>query len=432
MQIPIQDHTCGWTQHAEPAPPRAHLNGHLKADWLIIGGGYTGLSAARQLERHDPNARIVLIEGARIGQGASARNSGYLVDSTLNDGHLSDSGLTAYRSKLALNQAGIAAVERFADDCAEPLTLNRCGKYHGAANALNHRKLLQFGATLNECGLDFEHLGAAELAARLGTEYYHEAIYTPGAIMVQPAQLAFAMARALTTTQCYEHTPALKLDGHRDYVECTTAEGSIRAQRVLLCTNGYLRSAGHRRSFPLWLTASLTRPLRADELAAIGHPKPWGLLSAQAMGATVRLTEDYRLMIRNTVAVNGQLAADNDAMARARAHHLTGLQRRFGGLGLDDIEHTWGGVTGISGNSANVFEQADARIWRAGCYNGGGIGLATLFGEAVVDLARDQLTPAVMMIRQRPTPSWLPPEPALSVGVRARLWRDARRAKFER
>ena len=59
-------------------------------DWLIIGAGYTGLSAARKLSQLLPNKKIILVDAQLAGEGASSRNSGYLVDTTLNDGFTSD------------------------------------------------------------------------------------------------------------------------------------------------------------------------------------------------------------------------------------------------------------------------------------------------------------------------------------------------------
>ena len=81
--------------------------------------------------------------------------------------------------------------------------------------------------------------------------------------------------------------------------------GQVKAPQLLMAVNGFMASAGlkRNRAFPLTLTASMTRSLNDDEYASIGSSKAWGLLSAQAMGATVRLTEDRRIMVRNTAEV---------------------------------------------------------------------------------------------------------------------------------
>ena len=70
---------CGWSALAGALPQHPILRGAQQADVAIIGGGFTGLAAARQLANLRPNARILLLDGKRIAQGASARNSGFAV-----------------------------------------------------------------------------------------------------------------------------------------------------------------------------------------------------------------------------------------------------------------------------------------------------------------------------------------------------------------
>ena len=111
IKTPKNDNTCGWSEIIASRDSCAHVLGDIKTDWLVVGAGYTGLSAARSLALLHPNKRIVLIDGQKAGEGASARNSGYLVDSTLNDGHLSDTGLSAYQQKYQLNKAGLEATK---------------------------------------------------------------------------------------------------------------------------------------------------------------------------------------------------------------------------------------------------------------------------------------------------------------------------------
>ena len=428
MRPIFHDASCGWTNTTDSPDPRPSLSGHHQCDWLIVGAGYTGLSAARRLEQQQPQARICLIDAGRLGQGASTRNSGYLVDSTLNDGHLSDTGLQTYRSKLDVNLAGIAAVERFASQSMRPLKFERIGKLHAARSPDLADKLQNFQNTLTQCGLTSDWLEGNSLRDRLGSDYYSIAVQTQGAIMVQPADLAFAMVEALTTTQAFEYTQAKRWTFRKGGWRVETNDGTIDTKHLILCGNGHLRDLGHQRVYPLWLTASLTRPLTDQEWDSLGRPLPWGLLSAQAMGATVRLTAEKRLMIRNTVQVNRPLRASSAQLALMRKHHQTGLSRRFPTL-PPMIEHTWGGVTGISTNNASVFERLPSNLYRAGCYNGGGIGLATLFGEAIVDYALGNETDDIQKILQRPNPGWMPPEPALSAGVWARLTRDRYRAR---
>ncbi|RWG43053.1 MAG: FAD-dependent oxidoreductase, partial [Mesorhizobium sp.] len=85
-RLPGNDSTCGWLNQLPERSTRPTLNGTQKADWVVVGGGYTGMAATRQLATLKPGERIILLEANRVGEGASARNSGFLVDATLNEG----------------------------------------------------------------------------------------------------------------------------------------------------------------------------------------------------------------------------------------------------------------------------------------------------------------------------------------------------------
>ena len=92
------DRNCTWLNYL---PSRKNFktlkNKTYNCDWLIIGAGYTGLSAARKLGQLHPNKTIIIVDAQLAGEGASARNSGYLVDTTLNDGFTSNKDLENYK-----------------------------------------------------------------------------------------------------------------------------------------------------------------------------------------------------------------------------------------------------------------------------------------------------------------------------------------------
>ena len=96
MQI-INDSYCSWINNLDKRTNIQVLLKDHECEWLIIGAGFTGLSAARKLAEIFPNKTITLIDAQLAGEGASSRNSGYLVDTTLNDGFTSDRDLENYK-----------------------------------------------------------------------------------------------------------------------------------------------------------------------------------------------------------------------------------------------------------------------------------------------------------------------------------------------
>ena len=433
--LPQNDDSCGWLETLPKRTPEPPLKQNIQCDWLILGAGYTGLSAARKLAELKPNDSIVIIDAQKAGEGASSRNSGYLVDSTLNDGHLSDSGMENYLSKYRLNSLGVEAVRSYVDQHQVDCDWNECGKFHATSMQQNEEKLQRFNETLNLCGIGNRLLQGNELSQRLGTSFYRMAVHTEGGVMLQPAKLALSMIETLpSNVTLYEQTPVINWNHSAIQVKATTPTGVISAKSMLVCSNGFMRSLGIQKSraFPLTLTASLTRVLTDEEFASIGAPEEWGVLSAQAMGATVRLTSDRRIMIRNTAEAWWPVNMSTGHLKQRKIIHEQGLQVRFPDLPLDLIEHTWSGVTCISGNNGNLFKSLASNLFLAGCYNGGGIGLATLFGEQLALKATGGDSDAIRAIEERPKPNWLPPQPFLHLGVKTRLMKDRFFARAER
>ena len=95
----VNDKNCSWINDLDLRTNIKSLQSNDDCDWIIIGAGYTGLSAARKLGQLHPNQKIILVDAQLAGEGASSRNSGYLVDTTLNDGFTSNKKLENYKKK---------------------------------------------------------------------------------------------------------------------------------------------------------------------------------------------------------------------------------------------------------------------------------------------------------------------------------------------
>ena len=93
------DNGCSWVKDLIPRTNIKTLQSNEDSEWLVIGAGYTGLSAARKLGQLYPNQKIIIVDAQLAGEGASSRNSGYLVDTTLNDGFTSNKELDNYKKK---------------------------------------------------------------------------------------------------------------------------------------------------------------------------------------------------------------------------------------------------------------------------------------------------------------------------------------------
>jgi glycine/D-amino acid oxidase-like deaminating enzyme len=108
-----------------------------------------------------------------------------------------------------------------------------------------------------------------------------------------------------------------------------------------------------------------------------------------------------------------------------------GIKKRFPQLPNDIIQSSWSGIVSRTRNSSQIFEKIDNNIFAAGCYNGSGIGVGTLFGEQIAIKASNENSREITIIEARNKPTILPPEPFLNLGVKARLIYERLRAKSD-
>ncbi len=175
----------------------------------------------------------------------------------------------------------------------------------------------------------------------------------------------------------------------------------------------------------------MTRPLTDEEFKSIGKPREWGVLPVRPMGATVRLTKDRRILIRNTAEVHNPYKMSKSELDKRSLNQKIGIKKRFPQLPDDIILSTWSGIVSRTRNSSQIFEKIHNNIFVAGCYNGSGIGVGTLFGEQIAIKASNEHSKEIETIEARNKPTWLPPQPFLNLGVKARLIYERFRARSE-
>lgn len=420
---PINDSPCGWSRTTAAAPSYSRLAQDTHADWVIIGAGLTGLAAAYRLAELNPNDSIIMLDAEQAGAGASSRNSGYIVDISLNDGASSLGNDQAQMIKSGLNMAGLKQLKSQVEKYAIACDWDQCGKFHCAADARHIPKLKHFESFLDRAEVPNTVWQKDVLAQRLGTDYYQYAVQTHNGVLLNPAALVNGLLKNLPqSVRVYEHSPVMNIEQGKA-VCLTTPQGSVTARKVIVAVNALMPRFGLKRNrvFPLTLTASLTRPLTKAEDQSIGRPAPWGVLSASAFGATVRLTNDRRILVRNTVEWWPAMTMNELALGRRRENNLSGLRRRFPALSELHFDYTWSGNVCISRNSKPVFEKTHDNVYLAGCYNAGGIAMGSLFGKLIVDYALGHDSEELTQVLAQEQPSKLPPRPIFDIGLQTRL-----------
>tara|TARA_B110000858_G_C17761171_1_gene454597 strand:+ start:290 stop:1594 length:1305 start_codon:yes stop_codon:yes gene_type:complete len=433
MQV-VNDKNCAWINDLNSRSNYKILSKNEECDWLIVGAGYTGLSAARKLSELHPNQKIIIVDAQLAGEGASGRNSGYLVDTTLNDGFTSNKEISNYKKKIDIYELGINAVKKFIKEHQVDCDWNEAGKYFASSKKEDKKILINFSNTLSKLGFRYNLFDKQELNKKLGTSFYDVALYTKGGILLHPGKLVRAMIDSLSNNvELYEKSQLLKWEKNSDTIYCTFEDNNIITKKIIFCTNGFLKSLGIKKNynFPITLTASMTRPLSDNEFKSIGEPKEWGVLPVRPMGATIRMTKDRRILIRNTAEIYNPFKMSNHELKKRSINQKIGIKKRFPSLAEDIIHSTWSGIVSRTRNSSQIFNKIDKNIFAAGSYNGSGIGVGTLFGEQIALKASNESTNEINIIEKKNEPTWLPPQPFLNIGIKTRLVYERFKAKSE-
>jgi len=415
----------------DPARPDAldPLRGELRADLVIVGAGFTGLWAALEAKERDPGREVVVLEGGRVGWGASGRNGGFVAASLT---HGLENGIHRFPDEIAeLERQGlenfdglVAAMERYgisADLELGPVVLlarrpHEAAWFEEAASV--HRGF----------GYEAEALGEDETQAVLRSPVYLAALRVGGKghALVHPARLAWGLREAALGlgVRIFERSPVVALEREGAAVRVRTREGSVRAERAILATNGFPPLLRRLRAWvvPVYDHVLMTEPLSAEQRAAIGWAGREGLSDASNRFHYFRLSADDRILWGGydaTYHFGGRTSRRfelDDAVHTRLARHFFETFPQLEGI---RFTHRWGGIIDTCSRYSVFFGTAlGGRLAYAVGYTGLGVG-ATRFGARtaldLVDGLETERT-ALRFVRTKPVP--FPPEPLRYAGIR--------------
>jgi glycine/D-amino acid oxidase-like deaminating enzyme len=244
---------------------------------------------------------------------------------------------------------------------------------------------------------------------------------------VQPAALVRGLADTLPeNVTLYENSPVLAISGaEKPLLEL--ADGEVRCEALFVAVNHEAPRLGflQRRLTASTLSGSLTRVLTAEERASLGNLADWGVLSLHGGGATVRLTVDGRINLRNDAGFRAGRLLSAAELGKRQAIHRAAFERRFPDLKHVPFEYAWSGVEGLSRNGTNFFGRQHGNIFLAGGYNGSGVSRGTAFGAVLAEYAMGGQSPLLDDCLAVAPAAWIPPRPFLDLAAMAMV-----RARF--
>ncbi len=430
-RLPVDTGRSGWEAISRRVLPIRVLEADLTADWLIIGAGFAGLSAARRLTQLCPGDRIIVLDARELAQGPAGRNSGFMIDvpHNLSSGEYSSADADGTALEMAQNRLAIAFAKAAAAEYGMPAaTFDPCGKINAAATQRGMMLNARFGGSLERIGEPLRYIDAAEMRDITGTDYYLGGLYTPGAVLIQPADYIRALAGGLgSKIALYENSPVVKLAKGGAAWRAHTPKGSVTAPKVILGVNGLVQAFGHFRGrlMHVFTYASMTAPFSGHA----GRDR-WALLPADPMGATLRKItgpDGSRIVIRTRFTYDPSLQVSDQRVAATAAQQRRSFSRRFPALAGLPFDHSWAGRLCLSRNHVPAFGEVEEGLYSACCENGLGTVKSTLAGMMAAELATGTGSDDLDKYRDQPKPSRLPPEPFAWLGASAIIrWQELR------
>lgn len=433
-RLPKDPGPAAWNNILPAATEYPQLNGDISADWVVVGGGFTGLAAARRLSQLVGDESIVLLEASRLAEGPAGRNSGFMIDLPHDLNSETYAGVQEHDlQQIRLNRAAID----FARDMAQeygmgPKVFDPCGKVTAAGSTRGEGHIESYRKHLEALGEEYRQMDAAAMKDWTGIDFYSQGLFTPGAVMIQPAAFVRQAAQGLSPrVSFYEKSPVTGIDIGAEH-RLTTPKGSVLAKNVILAVNGHIQSFGFfpRQLLHVFTYASMTRALTQTEAKRLGGVSDWGILPADPMGTTVRRSSDLmgsgnRVVVRNHATLNQSMEVDEKHLRAAAKLQDRSFANRFPMLQGVEMEHRWGGRLCLSWNSMPAFGEVEQRIWSAACQNGLGTVKGTLSGMMAAEQAVLGKSDMLTEFLEHQAPSKLPPEPFLSLGANMSMkWKE--------
>lgn len=378
-----------WVATADPAPTPVRLDGDHVADVAIIGGGYTGLSAAYRFAER--GMQPVVVEANEIGWGASGRNGG-VVSAKFRASIPSIArtyGLATARRMAEIGHEGVDEVIGLIEEldikgAAFSMSGNlRCAHNRKALDALVAEAEIM-RSTFGDTSLQV--LSSGEVAAETGSKEFVGGVLAAHAGIIHPLNFARGIARGLRRKNIvlFEHSPARTLRRTKDGVLIGTPRGTLRARHVVIATNAYsdlteATSAVNHTLIPFRSAIIATEPLGA-------HFNNSLMPARRSYSETRRMMRWFRRAgDRMIFGGRGAFGRNDSANAfEALRHALIGL---FPQLEEVAITHHWSGLVAMTLRSIPHVGLIDDRVSYALGYNGTGIACSCLMGRYVCDLA---------------------------------------------
>jgi len=403
MELSTRSYWLGLDDYEPDAP----LEGEVRADVVIVGGGFSGLWTAYHLLKEDPGMTVVVIEASAVGYGASGRNGGFAM-TLLHRGLEELVAVVGAEQAKALHLAAVEAIDSIGRVCeAEEIEadLQPNGLLTVSNTPLQDSMIRSEFEMAERLGLGgFEFLEQDAIRSSVHSETLRCAVREEACTLLNPARLVRGLKRAVIQAggRVFEQTPMERLENTPAGVRVATPKGAIEAQRALLATNAYSSRIPSLERFvlPFYSYILLSQPLSDEQWSRVGWAGREGMEDRRTFLHYMRPTVDGRMMWAGRDAPYRPNGPDPKYDRDERIFKR--LEETFAWTfpQLDDVEfeYRWGGPIGVTGSflpCAGWLEEK--RVAYAFGFVGHGVAITNLVAMAMRDLILERDTDRVRL-----------------------------------
>ncbi|MVA99437.1 FAD-dependent oxidoreductase [Nitratireductor sp. CAU 1489] len=372
-------------------PRYAPLDGDCRADVAIVGGGFTGLSAAAHLARAGVN--VVLIEARRFGDGASGRNGGQLGTGQRAWAEELEAELGLSRAKALFDLAEEAKAHLLDFAATYAIDIDYRPGQLSVAHKQRYVDDYRAHADIMATRFGYEHLtymDADETARRVGSTRYFGGVRDTGTGHIHPLKLVVGTARVAgqAGARLHEQTPATGIGTAGGLVKITTGSGTITAEKCLVAVNAYgdgLEPVSAAHVMPIGSFIGATPPLGEDSPVIPGGE---AVDDSRFVVRYFRRSVDGRLLFGGREIYSTDDPQDIGKQIRRQIVEIYPVLRDV------EITHAWGGFVGITMPRKPFVREVMPNVIAAGGYSGHGVMLSNFTGKLYAETVagnRDRL-----------------------------------------
>jgi gamma-glutamylputrescine oxidase len=390
-QSPISPGRSWYEDTAGPRPQYPALDGDRTCDVVIVGGGFTGLSAATHLAKSGTD--VVLIEAHRFGDGASGRNGGQFGTGQRAWAEEMEAEFGFSRAKALFDLAEEAKAHLLEFTASNGIDIDFMPGQMSVAHKQRYVDAYKAHAEIMAGRFGYPHISfmdAKETAARLGSTHYFGGVRDTGTGHIHPMKLVIGTARAAAGAgaHLFENTVSTGIASVGGKVRVTTPTGTVTAQKCLVAVNAYgggLEPVSAAHIMPIGSFIGATVPLDAFPDVLPGNE---AVDDSRFVVRYFRKSKDGRLLFGGR-----EIYGVNDPKD-IHIHIRRQIAELYPALKDIEITHGWGGYVGITMPRKPFVREVMPNVISAGGYSGHGVMLSNFFGKLYAETVagnRDRL-----------------------------------------